>query len=178
MMNEKKQKTKENYNRRGFYFFICVIIFSSVWALYFVFFKSNIDLAELSDSKQKESVSAGLTKEEQTRPWIITENLISHGSKIYKAQCALCHGAEGLGDGTPGLIPPPRNLVEGKWKLGGSPQALFKTLQTGIEGGSMVSFKHLPNLDRWALVHYIRSITKNKTAYNEQELEEFAKTAL
>ena len=178
-MNTHNKNFKDSYNKIGFYIFVSVIFFSSLWGGYFAFLNNQIDLAEISDSNQQEELAPEeLATEEQTRPWITTANLVTHGSKIYQAQCALCHGAKGLGDGTPGLVPPPRNLVEGKWKIGGTPQALFSTLQNGIEGGSMVSFKHLPKIDRWALVHYILSITKNKTAYNEQELEEFAKTAL
>ena len=178
-MSTHNKTFKDSYNKIGFYIFVSVMFFSSLWGLYFAFFNNQIDLAEISDSNQQEELDPeDLTAEEQARPWITTANLVTHGSKIYQAQCALCHGAKGLGDGTPGLAPPPRNLVEGKWKIGGTPQALFRTLQNGIEGGSMVSFKHLPKIDRWALVHYILSITKDKTVYNEQELEEFAKTAL
>jgi len=176
MNDPNKNPMKNSYNKLGFFFFVAVISFSSFWTIYFLLYNNSIDLAEGTDSVQE--IPEGLTAEEQASPWITTEQLVSHGSKIYQAQCALCHGAEGLGDGTPGLIPPPRNLVEGKWTLGGTPQALFSTLQNGIEGGSMVSFKHLPPLDRWALVHYIRSITNNKVSFNEQELENFAKQAL
>lgn len=170
-------KAKDHYNKTGFYAFLLTLVFSCFWVSYFLFVNNKIDLAEISESVE-ESAPEGLTSEEQSRPWVSTANLVSHGAKIYQAQCALCHGAKGLGDGTPGLIPPPRDLVEGKWRLGGTPQALFSTLQKGIEGGSMVSFKHLPKLDRWALVHYVRSITQNKISYSEEELEEYAKTAL
>ena len=179
-MNEDNNNLKnDSYNKLGFFFFLITVCFSSLWAIYFLFYDNKIDLAEgSSDAFQEESAPEGLTVEETERPWITTAQLITHGNKIYQAQCALCHGPKGLGDGTPGLVPPPRNLVEGKWTLGGTPQALFKTLQEGIEGGSMVSFKHLPKLDRWALVHYIRSITENQVAFNEQELEGFGKQAL
>jgi len=169
-------KSTSTYNKAGFFFFLATISFSSFWAMYFLLVNNSIDLAEGSGAVQEEALPEGLTTEE--RPWITTAQLVSHGNKIYQAQCALCHGVEGLGDGTPGLVPPPRNLVEGKWTKGGTPQGLFATLQNGIEGGSMVSFKHLPKLDRWALVHYIRSITNNKVDFNEEELENFAKQAL
>ena len=168
---------KNFYNSLGFYFFLAAMAFSSLWASYFLIFKNKIDLGEYAESALSPSME-GLSEAEQARPWILTENLVSIGHKVYKAQCALCHGDKGLGDGTPGLIPPPRNLVEGKWKQGGSSKALFLTLQKGMEGTSMVSFKHLPKFDRWALVHYIRSITNNKAPDNEKELEEFGAQAL
>lgn len=180
-MNETDKKTKKFYNVNGLYFFTATIGFSCLWAVYFLFFNNTIDLGEYeqqTDKTQEVSQDQGPSKEEQERPWISTESLITQGSKVYATQCAVCHGVKGLGDGTPGLIPAPRNLVEGKWKLGGSSKALFTTLQKGIEGSSMVSFKHLPKLDRWALVHYIRSITNNKVPDDEKELEDFASQAL
>lgn len=167
-------KSKNSYNTWGFYFFIGTIVFSSLWAVFFLVFENSIDLGEYTQQQAQNDQAESWTSEEKAKPWITTDRLIAYGRKVYKAQCALCHGAEGLGDGTPGLIPPPRNLVEGKWKLGGSSKALFVTLQKGMEGTSMVSFKHLPKQDRWALVHYIRSITKNKVPDDAKELEEFA----
>ena len=180
-MNVNDKKIKSFYNITGFYFFIATIVFSCLWAVYFLFFNNTIDLGEYDQQKEKTqetSQNKELSEEEQTKPWISTKNLIIQGNKVYAVQCAVCHGTKGLGDGTPGLIPPPRNLVEGKWKMGGSSKALFTTLQKGIEGSPMVSFKHLPKLDRWALVHYIRSITNNKVPDDEKELEDFANQAL
>ena len=178
-MNKETEKSNQAYyNQFGFYFFVGTLVFSALWASYFLIFNNRIDLGEYSESSPQSTVAELLSPEEKNRPWVSTDSLIAHGSKVYKAQCALCHGDKGLGDGTPGLVPPPRNLVEGKWKEGGSSKALFITLQKGIEGTSMVSFKHLPQVDRWAVVHYVRSITQNKVTDNEQELEEFAKQAL
>ncbi len=170
--------SNNSYNRFGLYFFLGTTIFSILWVSYYLFINNFIDLGEISNEPAVQMAQEGeWTKEEQEKPWLSNENLVAHGSKIYKAQCALCHGAKGLGDGTPGLIPPPRNLVEGKWTKGGSSKDLFVTLEKGIAGSSMVSFRHLPKIDRWALVHYIRSITKNKVSDNGKELEEFGKQA-
>ena len=166
-----------SHNKYGLLLLLATTAFSVVWITWLFFFKGSIDLGEFEEEQAGEAQSA-LTEEEQSRPWIASEGLIDHGFSLYKTHCALCHGPKGLGDGTPGLVPPPRNLVEGKWKLGGSAQALFITLQKGIEGTSMISYKHLPKVDRWALVHYIQSITKNKVTDDTKKLEEFGKTAL
>ncbi len=173
-----QRQSKNFYNRLGFFFFLSTMGLSCLWAIYFLTVKNSIDLGEYKDSAQASSPALNLSPEEEARPWHPSDNLIAYGSKVYKAQCALCHGPNGLGDGTPGLIPPPRDLVEGKWTKGGSSKNLFITLQKGITGSSMLSFKHLPKLDRWALVHYVRSLTKNKVPDNEKELEEFASQAL
>ena len=179
-MSANKTNSKSFYNKLGFYFFLATMGLSCLWAIYFLIFNNSIDLGEYKDqTKQIHTASdESLSPEERAKPWISTDNLVAYGSKVYKAQCALCHGPKGLGDGTPGLVPPPRNLVEGQWKFGGTSKALFITLEKGIEGSSMVSFKHLPKWDRWALVHYIRSITKNKTPDNAKELEDFAAQAM
>ena len=183
-MNKEIENLKPSYNKLGFFLFIAAVVFSSIWASYFLIIKNKIDLGEYAkktetaNSTKEEKSTGALSSEEKAKPWLSSKALIAYGDKLYQAQCAVCHGAKGLGDGTPGLIPPPRNLVEGKWKQGGSSKELFITLQEGIEGTSMVSFKHLSPLDRWALVHYIRSITKNKVPDNEEELSAFAKQAL
>ena len=178
MNKETEKSNKADYNKFGFYFFIATLLFSSLWASYFLIFNNKIDMGEYSAQTEKNQSTEALSPEEKARPWISTDSLVAYGGKVYQAQCALCHGKKGLGDGTPGLVPPPRNLVEGKWRKGGASKALFITLEKGIEGSSMVSFKHLPQLDRWALVHYVRSITKNKVVDDEKNLEEFAKQAL
>ncbi|MFN8945880.1 MAG: c-type cytochrome, partial [Pseudobdellovibrionaceae bacterium] len=97
----------------------------------------------------------------------------------YKNNCAMCHGAEGNGDGASGagLNPKPRNLVEGNWKMGAGSIAHFKVLQNGIEGGSMASYAHMQPAERWALVHFIDSITQNKGNDTPEQIAAFAKTA-
>ena len=167
---------KSSYNKYGLYFSVGSLVISSLWIAYLMIGRYQIDLNELEEEQQASSQESGV--EAIKKPWIVSKELLSHGEKIYKVQCALCHGAKGLGDGSPGLVPPPRNLVEGKWKQGGSLKNLFITLQKGVAGSSMVPFQHLPQTDRWALVHYIHSITKNKVADDIKELEEFAKQAL
>ena len=163
-----------SYNKTGFYVFLGTLAFSCLWACWFLVFHNTVDLGEYDKTAGPlAGISSDLSQEERDRPWLSSEKLVAHGAKVYRAQCALCHGPKGLGDGSPGLVPPPRDLVEGKWARGGSSKAMFITLQEGIEGTSMLSFKHLPALDRWAVIHYVRSLTQNKTPDNKEELEAF-----
>ena len=108
-------------------------------------------------------------------PWVANEQVIVAGKKLYKLNCASCHGANG---DLVGGIPNARNLVEGQWKAGEGLVAHFKVLQNGIAGSAMVSFKaQLKPNERWALVHFIDSITKNKSKDKAEDIAAFAATA-
>ena len=115
------------------------------------------------------------------KPWEFSEEMAKHGQKVYGQYCVACHGPKGAGDGpaAAGLNPKPRNLIAGGWKQGGDPISLFKTLQNGVNGGAtgMAAFKSIDVKERWAIVHYIRSITEDKPDFDEAKLAEFAKGA-
>ncbi len=82
------------------------------------------------------------------------------GKKLYKQQCAICHGDTGKGDGVAGmsLTPKPTNFTLEKvqaetdggifWKLtnGKAPMAAYKDILTEEQ--------------RWQLVNYIRTLSK------------------
>lgn len=178
----------DSYNRGGFIAFIFSFGFSIAFFGYIVFFYSGIDLKEVPEMKGEATqvladAAPALPKDVDVskveNPWLSSDDMIARGANVYANNCVVCHGVKGLGDGVAGasLNPRPRNLVEGKWKAGGDSIALFNTLLNGLQGGAMASFKQLPVNDRWALVHYIRSITKDKPADDAAKLEAFGKTA-
>ncbi len=178
----KQNEDREKQNKLGLVILLGTVSFSFVWFFYIVYFSPAVDLEEVKTSSlqamnEKGDESIDLSKIKDY--WRFQPELVLYGEKLYQTSCASCHGNKGLGDGivAKGLQPPPRNLVEGKWKKGGSSIALYKTLVQGISGTSMVSFSYLSKLDRWALVHYIRSITKNKVKDDEKKLEQFFQTA-
>lgn len=84
------------------------------------------------------------------------------GRKLYEADCAACHGAQGLGDGAAakGLNPPPPSLAG----IGSMPLAsdgyLYWTITEGGApvGSAMPPFKAaLKPAQIWDLVAYLRS---------------------
>ncbi|MBX3022947.1 MAG: cytochrome c [Bdellovibrionales bacterium] len=88
--------------------------------------------------------------------------LITKGQAVYKANCAVCHGDTGDGNGPAGsaLQPKARNFISEKFKFGSKPEQVFKLIATGSKNTSMASFQHLPEPDRWAVTYYVLSLKK------------------
>jgi mono/diheme cytochrome c family protein len=94
---------------------------------------------------------------------VLTPNdaLMSRGKTLYASTCATCHGPDGKGDGPGGLglTPKPRNFaMKTAWKNGTRLEDIYKTLDEGIKGSSMVSYNYLSKKDRMALVHVVQSL--------------------
>lgn len=176
---------KNNYNRGGFLAFMFCMVASTVFFIYISFIHPGIHL-----DKPKIKAEVGVTIAEagapaaaadmstNPTPWKSSPEFIDYGKSKYKMNCGVCHGDSGMGDGPAGasLNPKPRNLVEGKWKKSGSAKDLFIVVRDGLPGTLMAPFKHIPVVDRWAIVHYVRSISKNaKPEDKPADLEKFAK---
>lgn len=94
---------------------------------------------------------------------VMTPNpaLMARGKAVYAQTCATCHGVDGKGDGPggTGLTPKPRNFtVKAAWKNGTRVEDIYKTLEEGIKGSSMVSYAYLSKKDRMALAHVVQSL--------------------
>jgi mono/diheme cytochrome c family protein len=94
---------------------------------------------------------------------VMTPNpaLLSRGKVLYAQTCATCHGPQGKGDGPGGvgLTPKPRNFAEPvAWKNGTRLEDIYKTLDEGIKGSSMVSYNYLSKKDRMALAHVVQTL--------------------
>ncbi len=86
--------------------------------------------------------------------------LISEGEKLYKTNCASCHGDNGAGDGpaSTGLKPPPRNFTSrDNWKNGTKLSEIYTTLQTGLPPSAMIAYDFLLPKQKFEIAHYIRS---------------------
>lgn len=88
------------------------------------------------------------------------------GKVLYKRECAVCHGAEGKGDGktAPFLFPKPRDLTSGVFKLRSTTflptdDDLFHTIDKGIPGTLMPSFSYLSSEEIKALLVYTKGFT-------------------
>lgn len=181
---------QNDYNKGGMIAFVFSMVFTLSFFVYVSFIHKGVDLKEVSEVQPSaeqtvagaEAAPAGPKKianiNAVNEAWVSTPELVDHGAAAFSTTCAMCHGATGAGDGPAGaaLNPKPRNLVEGKWTTKGDSLALFDVVTNGIKNTSMAPFGHLNVNERWAIVHYIRSITKNKVADDEGQLKAKAAT--
>lgn len=171
----------DEYNRGGLLAFAFSMAFVFAFFIYISFIHPGVDLKEniRAPEVQTEQQVAKVDVSKVTEPWVANPDMVQHGKTLFSQNCAMCHGAEGKGDGAAGqaLNPKPRNLVTGPWKKGGGYIGHFTVLQQGIEGGSMAAYKHMKVVDRWALVQFIESITEAKVKEDPAQVAEFAKKA-
>ena len=171
--------SNDPYNKSGYIIFLSSMALSVLFFIYISFFHPKIKGIDKNIAKDYDPQTAVKAFDLSTveKPWISSEDIILSGRKSYKMNCMTCHGADYTGVAAMGA----RNLVKGQWRNGGSSIKLFKTLQTGIPPNPkvpsiMASFKHLPINERWALVHFVKSITQNKVKDNLKQLEAFAQS--
>ena len=98
---------------------------------------------------------------ELKNPLSRTKEVLERGEHVFKTNCTVCHGLEGLGDGS--IIPrfprPPslhtdkvRNWADGR---------IYHVITMGQN--LMPSYANqVPAGDRWAAIHYIRVLQKAK----------------
>ncbi|WP_413291871.1 c-type cytochrome [Bdellovibrio sp. HCB185ZH] len=174
-------ENKDHYNRGGLFAFMFSMAFVFAFFFYLVVVNKGVDLAENVIDPNAPAAATGPVFDITTvkEPWVETPEMITYGQKFFKTNCAMCHGDTGHGDGAAGaaLNPKPRNLVEGKWTQGDGAINHFKVVTNGIPNSSMAAFGHFKAADRWAVVHFINSITNNKSKDDPAKVAEFGKTA-
>lgn len=83
----------------------------------------------------------------------------TEGAKIFKTNCATCHGAQGHGDGPAGqsLDPKPKNLADLQAIV--DDDFLFWRVSEGKPGTSMVGWKGILKEEQiWQVVSFIRTL--------------------
>ena len=132
--------------------------------------------AEKLEPKSQEQIRELLREEcgTLTRPKLLGEtiadrNYLSHGSAVYRQQCATCHGINGDGKGTAAehLYPRPRNFLAGIFKFTSTGNQkkplrddLIKLVKRGAIGTSMPAFDILPERDLNAVVDYVLALAR------------------
>ena len=79
------------------------------------------------------------------------ERAAKAGQKLFKYECASCHGQSAEGTRiAPALVAPTLNQS--------SPGVLFWILRNGNRRRGMPSFAHLPDQQRWQIVTYLKTL--------------------
>jgi len=107
------------------------------------------------------------------RAAVPTDSLLRAGRELFRANCASCHGDNGMGDGPAALMlnPKPRNFhVATGWTNGARVTEIYRTLQEGIVRNGMASYNYLPPGDRFALIHVVRSFHPTPPADAESDV--------
>ncbi len=164
----------DHHHQGGLMALLGAMAFVFIFFFYIVFVNKGVTL----DEKVTDPAPAGAVKFDLAsvkEPWLPNEQVAAEGQKLFKQNCALCHGEKG---DLVGGLPNARNLVEGQWKQGNGLIAHFKVLQNGIQGTQMASFKQtLKPMERWAVLNYINTITNNKSTDKAEDIAKFATTA-
>jgi mono/diheme cytochrome c family protein len=108
-----------------------------------------------------------------------SSELIAKGRDLFKANCASCHGDNGEGNGPAGLVlnPKPRNFhtLTG-WTNGSRVSQIYRTLQEGIVRNGMASYGYLTPLERFALVHFVRTFATGHPLDSADDLKRLDST--
>ncbi len=121
---------------------------------------SVISIHAFAQEKKAGEWKAPKEADQISNPMKGNADAVKAGKKLYRQQCAICHGDTGKGDGVAGMNLNPRpasflservqNESDGAifWKItnGNPPMAAYKDLLTEEQ--------------RWQLVNYIRTLSK------------------
>ncbi len=124
-----------------------------------------------------QAVIAGALEEHcgtAARPKLLGDDAValSHlvrGEAVYRKRCEQCHGFTGDGNGPQGCAQYPRlrDYRRGIFKFTSTPygfkprrEDLLRTIERGVAGTSMPSFRLLPKSDREAVIDYVLVLTR------------------
>ena len=84
----------------------------------------------------------------------------THGEKLFREHCALCHGERGDGRGVrrEGLTRSPRDFTNVTWRRSTSPRRVFYAIREGLPRTPMPNWRSLSEQDAWDMTAYVLSL--------------------
>ena len=122
---------------------------------------SQPDYATWVAGKKKEMAAAA---DDPGKEWKL-EELVARGEKVYGANCAACHRADGKGAG------PIKALDASAIVLGDDAKAQIGILLNGANNGAMPAWKSLSDTELAAVITYTKNSWSNKTGKLVQPAE-------
>jgi len=103
-------------------------------------------------------------RDDPSRVWAL-DDLVKRGEKVYAANCAACHQANGKGAGS-------IKALDGSAIVKDANHALqIQTVLHGAANGAMPSWKQLSDTDLAAVISYTKNAWSNKTGQLVQPAE-------
>jgi cytochrome c oxidase subunit 2 len=121
---------------------------------------SAADYATWVAGKKKEMAALA---DDPAKVWKL-EELVARGEKVYNANCAACHKADGKGAG-------PIKALDGSAIVLNDPAAQVGILLNGANNGAMPAWKQLSDTEIAAVVTYTKNSWSNKTGKLVQPAE-------
>jgi cytochrome c oxidase subunit II len=122
---------------------------------------SQADYAKWVDGKKKEMAAAA---DDPTKEWKL-EEIVARGERVYAANCAACHRADGKGAG-------PIKALDGAAVVLDTDHAKqIAILLNGANNGAMPSWKALSDTEIAAVISYTKNSWSNKTGQLVQPAE-------
>jgi cytochrome c oxidase subunit II len=121
---------------------------------------SQADYAAWVDTKKKEMAALA---DDPNKTWTLAD-LVARGEKVYAANCAACHRADGKGAG-------PIKALDGSAIVTGDPAAQINILLNGAANGAMPAWKQLSDTEIAAVISYTKNSWSNQTGKLVQPAE-------
>ena len=121
---------------------------------------SQSDYAKWVDGKKKAMAALA---DDPAKEWKLDE-LVARGEKVYSANCAACHKADGKGAG-------PIKALDGSAIVVSDAAKQIQILLNGAAGGAMPSWKTLSDTEIAAVITYTKNSWSNKTGKLVQPAE-------
>ncbi|NBQ90700.1 MAG: cytochrome c oxidase subunit II [Betaproteobacteria bacterium] len=122
---------------------------------------SQEDYTKWVDAEKKKAAAKA---DDPNKEWKLAE-LLARGEKVYNANCAACHKADGAGAG------PIKGLVGSKIVLSDDKSQQIGVLLNGAGGGSMPAWKQLSDTEIAAVITYTKNAWSNQTGQLVQPAE-------
>jgi cytochrome c oxidase subunit 2 len=121
---------------------------------------TQAEYAAWVDTKTKEMQAAA---DDPNKVWTLAD-LVARGERVYAANCAACHRADGKGAG-------PIKALDGSAIVTGDPAAQIAILLNGAANGAMPAWRQLSDTEIAAVVTYTKNSWSNQTGKLVQPAE-------
>jgi cytochrome c oxidase cbb3-type subunit 2 len=101
-------------------------------------------------------------------PFIWAQQEVTTGKRIYREDCAACHGEKGDGKGPEAhkFTTKPRDFTRGIYKFRSTPSGslptdedIFRSIARGVRGTGMLAQLQLSAKERWAVTEYLKNFS-------------------